>query len=406
MPIKLPSWFKVNLMAWLLVLGHHIAPKQSSMTRLNKQFFHHSESVFESQYLAEVVQYHKENPVFAKRKLTTLGIEGVARIFSLSIADAFVLYNFLLLLLHGVLIYKISETLFPHHRQNNIRNIGVYYFSFSILFMFFAPVYSYDEPLQYALILGALWCYFRNQILLCIALFSLATLARESSLMLLPAFLYHSWKTKPANTIKIISFAIIPLGIYFYYRVYYTTYPSLDTEISQRIVGLRNNFLNLPRCFESLFSFLNTAVLPALMVYLYWKKNGMTHYFKPIAESFFILLAINSVLVFLGMNARESRLFSLPFLLITPYLFSLWEEFVQLQFILPKRLLSRYSLLVLILILLAGLLSFGFHSHSFNLMNEYGFLALLVTFGLLLQRWKTNRTLTATNGSSAPGRAV
>src|SRR5690606_1789450 len=74
-------------------------------------------------------------------------------------------------------------------RNQALFNMSAYFLTFSIVFAFFPPIFTYDEPLQYCfLFLGILALIHDKWVYYCIFFF-FAMVARESSAFLLPGFI-------------------------------------------------------------------------------------------------------------------------------------------------------------------------------------------------------------------------
>ena len=59
--------------------------------------------------LSKTVNLHKFHPVFLRRKVTTMIIEGLSNILNFEIGLSFVIVNFFFLFLSGVLIYFLAK---------------------------------------------------------------------------------------------------------------------------------------------------------------------------------------------------------------------------------------------------------------------------------------------------------
>ncbi|MEQ1733220.1 MAG: hypothetical protein ABL940_06075, partial [Bacteroidia bacterium] len=124
-------------------------------------------------YLQVVVDYHKTNVTFQKRPITTMLIETVQHVCSIPIGISFVLVNFSLLFISGLLVYKLS-TFFKQTNLICAINTAVYFMCFSNVFMFFSPIYSYDEPLQYTFVFLSLLLFLKQNWIGYIITFSVA----------------------------------------------------------------------------------------------------------------------------------------------------------------------------------------------------------------------------------------
>src|SRR5690606_17278774 len=71
-----------------------------------------------------------------------------------------------------------------------IGNMVIYFLGFSVLFAFFTPLFSYDEPLQYTMIFASLLAMHQRKWILYIIFFTLALIARESTVFLVPGLIF------------------------------------------------------------------------------------------------------------------------------------------------------------------------------------------------------------------------
>lgn len=141
-------------------------------------------------FLTEVWQYHTTHEVFAGRPLTSWLIQAAHVGFDLSYNWSFVLINFGLLIFCGVILHELSALL-GLERKERTWTLILFYTSFTILFGFFASIYSYDEPLQYLFIFLALIFLERKRWLLFSTSLFIALMARESTLLLFPSLFLH-----------------------------------------------------------------------------------------------------------------------------------------------------------------------------------------------------------------------
>lgn len=371
-----------------------------SMTKFNKDHFPNHVSLFEPHYLKEALIYHKTNPVFVKRKATTYLVETLSSLSGLSIADAFVAINYLLLCLHGILLYHWLQSFELNEKQRCI-TIILYYASFSIFFIFFPPVYSYDEPLHYACIYAAFIAYQRNQRILFTLLFAGSCIIRESSLLLLPFFILMEW-TKYHSIRKslpvLFSLLIACIGYMLYRGFIAKEGYSMNDEILARKEAFFLNFKDRASLSESLFSFFNTVLFPLFFIWEYEGRNpGKTIKRNHIIYATFLVM-MNSILVFLGMLAKESRLFFLPMILLIPFyirIYQLLKTMFQLS-VLRRLITDVYLMLTAIMLIgLSWFLSFQLFTSYYSLINEYCFCtsSLFFLYLLLARSQKTTSLL-------------
>jgi hypothetical protein len=290
-------------------------------------------SIISNGFLTSQIKYHEEFAPFARRPLTSWLIEGTAKVFDIKLGYAFIVVNFFFLFLSGLLLYGASRKIGATKSQGYL-NMAAYFLSYSILFSFFPPVFSYDEPVQYCCILLALIALLRQKWLFYVVLFTLALLARETSVLLLPGLVYVFGRkpNRPLTAAFGFDFKksgklVVPVLFYMIFLVIYLsrTHSWIVTqgELSQRFSCFLENFENERNTVESMTSF-----FLAIGAFLYFavislKSFNLTANSKKYLQAFLLTLAINTPIVFLTAFARESRLFALP-------LFFIWPLFAQL----------------------------------------------------------------------------
>ena len=136
--------FLVSLFLTLLTLFIHLQGFTSSM--INKGNF-----TIDYKYLISVIDYHKLHPAFSKRPLSTFLIENLSNLIGIEVGVSFILVNFFFLFLSGIFLYYLSIRIL-RNKIFGLLNMLIYFFSFSNLFVFFTPIYTYDEPLQFSLL--------------------------------------------------------------------------------------------------------------------------------------------------------------------------------------------------------------------------------------------------------------
>lgn len=293
-------------------------------------------------FLKSQIEYHQEIAPFARRPITSFLIESTTGLCGLRSGHAFILINFILVFLSGCLLFRLSKTLKATTRQA-LANIGVYFLSFSVLFAFFPPVFSYDEPLQYCFILLSLIAFVQRKWIWYVPFFTLALISRETSLLLLPAFLlftpgWNGYDTKlfSKEHLRICFPILLPIVFYGVYLVFFIyTYDQLEatrTEMASRYSCFIENFESLKNTVESWTS-LYLALAPFLyLTLLYCKKENLRMGNKKWINAFLLTVLINSPIVIFTAFARETRLFALPLFFIWPVFTQLFGREVKLLF--------------------------------------------------------------------------
>ena len=106
-------------------------------------------------------------------------------------------------------------------------------------------IYSYDDPLQYLLILGSLVFLMERKWIAFLILFFFSLLVRESGLILLPGILWILIdKERPilkASNFKVLRALLLPVIGYFIFAAWFSNYLDVSSEL---------NALNQNRCHQ------------------------------------------------------------------------------------------------------------------------------------------------------------
>ncbi len=331
---RLPKWalkilpFLISLLCCFFIFKLHMLKSMDSMLNENN-------SRISNGFLTSQIKYHEEFAPFARRPLTSWFIEGTSKSFDLKLGYSFILVNFFFLFLSGVFVFMVSRKIGASQLQA-YGNLFAYFLSYSILFSFFPPVFSYDEPIQYCCILLAFLALLERKWLLYIVLFTLALIARETSVLLLPGLIYIFGRTQNNNAIRTFSLDIknsglIVLPVLFYgaFLAFYlsstNSWSVTQGELSQRFSCFLANFESEKNSVESITSFFLAIGTFFYLAIFALKSIALTITHKKYLHAFLLTLALNSPIVFLTAFARESRLFALPLFFIWPLVAQLIE---------------------------------------------------------------------------------
>ena len=330
-----PLPYLVALSFTLIIFGIHMLPNMDSMLNENNTRISHG-------FLKSQIDYHQEIAPFARRPLTSFLIESVTGKFGLRSGHAFILVNFILLFLSGLLLFKLSKILKASIVQA-LSNMCVYFLSFSVLFAFFPPVFSYDEPLQYCFILLSLKAFLRKKWGWYVPFFTLALISRETSMLLLPALLFFMPGLRKFNVrllskerVRLCIPILLPLLFYgIYLALFIYTHDQLKAtqiEMASRYSCFLENFESTKNTVETWTSlFLALAPFMYLVAVQMRKKNALAWQKKWI-DAYLLTVIINTPIVILTAFARETRLFALPLFFIWPVFFQLFGQEVKLLF--------------------------------------------------------------------------
>lgn len=373
-----------SLVFTLFILWIHIKDDKVSMLILNEN--NNIKSFIEPNYLNDVVEYHSTQIDFAKRKVTTFFIKNTSKIFHISIADSFVWVNFTLLSLCGIVIYFISIKKWNSFRKA-LFNCFFFYSSFSVLFAFYPPVYTYDEPAQYFFIFLGLYCYLFPRFLLLILCMFMSILVRETSILIwFVLFIYHV-RIHGFKMLHALYFAIpvIVYAIYFWYFYNQGNMEGLVSATKSRSHAFIDNFGTTLAAVESVFSFVNTCIFSIIFILILLYRNTVERVNRLWLESYFVLLLLNTFITIYFTLACESRLFYLPIIFFVPYSCLIIDE---LKIVWTKQVIiscfkhMQFYMLFILNYLLCQLISLKLYSTvtssaNYNYFNEYTFVLLL-----------------------------
>jgi hypothetical protein len=398
-----------SLFLALMVLFIHLFGFIDSM--LKKGNLH-----IDTRYLTSAIDYHKIQPAFAKRPLSTFLIEKLSLITNCQLGSSFVFVNFFFLFLSGYLLYKLSMQIVSNS-QFSYLNMLAFFLCFSNVFAFFTPVYTYDEPLQFAFLFLSFIFLRKKKWTLYLLAFSISLIARESAILLIPGLLYLYVSKEEKFCLKNYfskeglykSLLIVtPVFIYFIYLYIFITHTDIvassKSDFTSRFEHFYDNFKNKNRSIESIFSFFLIYLIPLYLLFvLYIKKIKIAH--KKYLIAFFITLIINTIIVYSTTKAREVRLFVIPLFFLWPIFSNLFLSEIKILFDtkIYKIHFKNWKFIVsfLIIFVINYLISykiywFSFVSQKSNYFNEYLFISILLTSTHALILLFSNNNLSST----------
>lgn len=262
---------------------------------------------------------HVSHPVFALRPLTSWLIDVITK-FGVAIPNAYLSIFAILLVCNGLLVFRVGRLLKLSASQV-VLSIVLFYFSFNIIFIFAGFMHSYDEPVQYALLLLALNFIVQKKYLPFSLMLLLSVVARETSLFLLPAFMLigrrlgHSWK-QIVGAIGVVVFCYVIF--YFAYGSYVGQFQRNVTYFrSERFMEWKYSFQNMQFAKESVIMAFITTFPSFFLVYEYVRSKKLLLY-RTYVWAFTISVIINTPLCFVTARAQESRIFALPMIFLWP----------------------------------------------------------------------------------------
>lgn len=308
----------VNLISTVFVLAIHFWPGNNSMLNLNSWAHMNPDKGLNEAYLEEVIAYHQTEATFARRPATTQTVLALHRITGLTKGQSFVLFNFVVLWLTGIVIC-ISALCQSKQMRTALVSGLLFWLSFPVLFAFFPTIYSYDDPLLYLFLAMMMLAIKRNKQWAAATFFSLAIITRESAVIMLPGIvvllndglslknLKSSWK-KWAPFLAVAIFYLVA----FVVLTYGHAGQSFSQDASRRFATLFFNFQNKQFAVESIVS----LILVCSLAFFSWRDARRHAVYQ---QAFMVTLVLNTAIVLVFTQARESRLFMLPLFFWLPF---------------------------------------------------------------------------------------
>ena len=262
-------------------------------------------------YIETVIAVHGDgsDPAFARRPWTTISIAALTAI-GLTPKQAFIAVGLIGFFIAGVLVFLIAMRLGLGERSA-LWSQAFFHGSPTVLCAWFDPLYTYDEPIQYAAALAALLALLHQRWVVYVPVLMIALMARETSLLLLPACILIASKRKLTIIASLVSVALFIAWLMI--APHGTSVSALSTDLARRADYLSFNF-SAERICETIGFMLLVLVLPLFLAFRHLSLIG--NWFRP----FVIVLCLNAPLVLAGAYAREARLFALPLVLLWPFM--------------------------------------------------------------------------------------
>ena len=293
-----------------LTLALHFAPIWENM--LNRGAESWDEQPAPRDYIESVIAAHSDgsDPAFARRPWTTIGIRMLTSV-GLAPKQAFITVGLCGFLFAGVLVYLIAMR-FGLGERNALLSQALFHLSPTVLCAWYDPLYTYDEPIQYAAALGALLALVHQRWVIYVPVLLLALMARETSLLLLPAFFLVAPRRRPALVASLVSASLFTAWIMIAPQG--ASASDFAADLSRRSGYFALNFSPV-RIGETIGFMLLVLALP---LFLLLRHRALVS--PGLFRAFVIVLVLNTPLVLVGAYAREARLFALPLLIAWPWL--------------------------------------------------------------------------------------
>ncbi len=205
----------------------------------------------------------------------------------------------------------------------------IYFLSFSVLFAFFPPIFSYDEPLQYCFIFAGLASYVKRQWMGYVLWFTAAMIARENTALLIVGLALSAQSHFPSfrkmlRASNLRSFTVIglPILLYLIFFVFfietYDLWKGTRHEFSVRFLAFRDNFQDIRSSIETVASILLTLGTFSYFLINSNSRHSASETEKRFIKAFILTCVLNTIIVLIAAFAREARLFSLPLVFLWP----------------------------------------------------------------------------------------
>lgn len=307
-----------------LTLAIHFAPIW--VTMLNQGAFTWDHKPLPYDFLVDCIREHQTVAAFAKRPLTSWAIGGFSAL-GITPATGFIAVGSLFFFLTGLLVFRSAFWFGLKFDQALVAQF-IFHASPTILFAWFCPLFTYDEPIQYVALLIAIGAWWERRSWLFILAFTIALIARETSVLLTPSLLFLAWANEERSNMRIrvrsLALSAVPLVLYGAFLWYFLSssqlVPGIVDDLNSRRDLISFNFRDIDLTAESLWYLYLVIGIPVFLLLRYQDSSPCTTRENQMICAFLIALALNSLVVFFFTQAREARLFALPLLLVWPLL--------------------------------------------------------------------------------------
>ncbi|PIR76400.1 MAG: hypothetical protein COU32_02320 [Candidatus Magasanikbacteria bacterium CG10_big_fil_rev_8_21_14_0_10_42_10] len=291
--------------------------------------------IIDGALIRDIVSYHQEQPVFALRIFTTLPVVLLANTGLVSSGGAFILVQVLFIALSIYMLLSIGAYLYPSKTKYQIASVVFFILSFTILFAFCTPIYTYDDFIQYVFLWEALLFGLQKKYMWTTLFLSISLFVRESSLLLFPSFailffsdiVVHPKKFfyNKTNVFRCIALFSFPLLVYYIYlAILHGWYSDAITEniqylYTQRFSHFSYNVQNTAFAAATLFGIIHVFLLPMYILTRSKFRRDMSQA-RVVYTAFILAVAVNTPITLFATRAQEARIFALPLIVLWPYI--------------------------------------------------------------------------------------
>lgn len=365
----------------MLILGIHLI----FPSLLNGMNFLGTGPILAHEFNESIWRLHKVHPAFAGRfvitsLLSTLNNLGLPFVWS------FLIINFSLLFLNGMLIAKISDHFGFSAKQTKI-NLCLFYLSFSILFAFFRSIDTYDDLMQYFFLFGAILTFLKNKNFVGSTFFLASLMTRETGLLLIPG-LFLIIKNRSIFykffllIIPAVVFEIINLFIFYKLNL---LHQNQDYLKNSRFAHFIYNFQNLNFSIETTVSVFLVLAIPVYLLYKIYKKNLIEESHFNLMKASAVSILINTPIILLFTRAREARLFALPLVFAWPLLGYYFEK-LKINFSFAKE--KTFYIALFLIAILSAFIYRPTYSAGFDYGYRLYLFLFIIFFGIIIKNSK------------------
>ncbi|MBK9177249.1 MAG: hypothetical protein IPM46_13130 [Flavobacteriales bacterium] len=271
-------------------------------------------------YVEEVINAHRSGDDFSfrRRPLTTWCVDAIS-IARIPAKTAFIALSLLLFLASGLLVYRLAIEFGSTAKQALLAQ-AFFHVSPTVLFAWFDPMYTYDEPIQYAALLGAVLSMVHGRTVLSIAALTIALIAHETSLFIMPLFMVMLRRSPRRMSITIASPVVLfALFLFAYLPSQDLMRPTFDDSL-HRFGTWAFNFSSPAMAAETMGYMAMTLLLPVYLLVRFRGSNAAEPRARETMQAFWISLVLNTLVVLIAAKAREARVLALPLIIVWPLL--------------------------------------------------------------------------------------
>ncbi|HRH39286.1 MAG TPA: hypothetical protein PK760_13130, partial [Flavobacteriales bacterium] len=269
-------------------------------------------------FIAQCVEEHTSGTdySFRRRPLTPWCVDALV-VTGLSVKTSFIALSFALFFVSGLLVHRVARFVGSSTQQALLAQ-ALFHLSPTVLCAWFDPMYTFDEPIQYAALLVAMLASLQGRTMMSVVALTVALIAHETSFFVFPVLLFclrdtikHWWPT-----------IVLPTVLFFIFLAVYLPHAGIAqgsiTDAVDRLGTLRFNFSTVDMAMESLCYLSMVMALPVFLLVRYQRSMACTEDERRMLRAFWIALVLNTVAVLVAAKAREARSFALPLIIVWP----------------------------------------------------------------------------------------